>query len=383
MEKTLQHKMVYMFLKDRKKDSDVKQFSVNSKDGIIKIEFNDHEKAQQFYKDANFNEKILLRPFNIYFNLQLTEGEMKKYYLEGITEENQRKLFEIANEISICKIYTSYGSGTRAKLKSTGLLSFIRKDPIPEEQFKGLEGKLNQINIKISTYIHDKGTKVSLNLVDIISDDRFNEEEKTIEDSAEKEAKEIVEKYAKGVNPQHLSVIARKKEAVVKDFNKGTETKVNKVKTSALFEFDTAELTYEVYEKVRIGIKDDKQVKVRLFFHNEENNSYLSLITQGLQKPEGKTEKQFEEDLIEGFRTVNKNVIQVNIYPMNIPGLKDIYIGRTYLKNEEEGKNFLVDYPKFRSHLFQFYNKSGNISFNITIDSKTLRKIRNAEKKAR
>ena len=37
MEKTLQHKMVYMFLKDRKKEQDVKTWSVNSKDGIIKI----------------------------------------------------------------------------------------------------------------------------------------------------------------------------------------------------------------------------------------------------------------------------------------------------------------------------------------------------------
>jgi hypothetical protein len=138
MEKTLQHKMVYMFLKDRKKDADVKQFSVNSKDGIIKIEFSEHDKAKQFYREANFNDKILLRPFNIYFNLKLDEGEMKKYYLEGITEENQRNLFEIANDISICKIYTSYGSGTRAKLKPTGLLSFIRKDPIPEGQFKDL-----------------------------------------------------------------------------------------------------------------------------------------------------------------------------------------------------------------------------------------------------
>lgn len=39
MEKTLQHKMVYMFLKERKIESDVKTFAVNAKDGIIKIEF--------------------------------------------------------------------------------------------------------------------------------------------------------------------------------------------------------------------------------------------------------------------------------------------------------------------------------------------------------
>ncbi len=37
MEKTLQHKMVYMYLKDKKIESDVKHFSVNGKDGIIKM----------------------------------------------------------------------------------------------------------------------------------------------------------------------------------------------------------------------------------------------------------------------------------------------------------------------------------------------------------
>lgn len=37
MEKTLQHKMVYMYLKDKKIESNIKQFSVNGKDGIIKI----------------------------------------------------------------------------------------------------------------------------------------------------------------------------------------------------------------------------------------------------------------------------------------------------------------------------------------------------------
>lgn len=73
MEKTLQHKMVYMYLKDRKKEADVKVFSVNGKDGIIKMEFVDHEKARAFYDEANFVEKILIRPFNIYFNLTLSD----------------------------------------------------------------------------------------------------------------------------------------------------------------------------------------------------------------------------------------------------------------------------------------------------------------------
>lgn len=86
LEKTIQHKMVYMFLKDHKMEGEVKQFSVNSKVGTIKIEFNNHESAKDFYDKTNFIEKILIRPFNVYFNLSLTESEMKKYYLEGITE---------------------------------------------------------------------------------------------------------------------------------------------------------------------------------------------------------------------------------------------------------------------------------------------------------
>jgi hypothetical protein len=74
MEKTLQHKMVYMYLKDRKIDGEVKHYTVNTKDGIIKMEFFDHEKARKFYDDCNFKETILVRPFNIYFNLQLSDS---------------------------------------------------------------------------------------------------------------------------------------------------------------------------------------------------------------------------------------------------------------------------------------------------------------------
>jgi hypothetical protein len=86
LEKTIQHKMVYMFLKDHKKEGMVKQFSVNSKVGTIKIEFDTHESARAFYDETNFVEKILIRPFNVYFSLTLCDDEMKKYYLEGISE---------------------------------------------------------------------------------------------------------------------------------------------------------------------------------------------------------------------------------------------------------------------------------------------------------
>lgn len=59
---------------------------------------------------------------------------MKKYYVEGLDLENMRKMFEIARKIGIVKVYTSYTMQTSAaKLKPTGILSFIRKDDIPDK----------------------------------------------------------------------------------------------------------------------------------------------------------------------------------------------------------------------------------------------------------
>ena len=190
---------------------------------------------------------------------------------------------------------------------------------------------------------------------------------------AEKHAKSVIEKYADGVTYNHLSVISKKSEVVDK---KNSESKVFKVKTSALFEFDTAEASFKIYEKIRIGIKDEPCGKIRLFFHNEENNSYISLITQGLRKAEDQTEKQFEEELIQTLRTINPNVVQVNIYPVAYNGS---YIGRVYLKSEEEGKHFIAEYGEHREKLFKFYKERGStIIFNISIDIKTLKKIKMA-----
>lgn len=93
------------------------------------------------------------------------------------------------------------------------------------------------------------------------------------------------------------------------------------------------------------------------------------------------SEKQFEEDLIQGFREINKNVVQVNIYPVIY---NNTYIGRVYLRNEEEGRNFLVDYSSHRSKIYKFYKEKSSLPiFNINIDVKTLRKIKLAEKKAK
>lgn len=83
--------------------------------------------------------------------------------------------------------------------------------------------------------------------------------------------------------------------------------------------------------------------------------------------------------MIKSFRQINPNVLQVNIYPVIY---NNTFIGRVYLKNEEEGKNFLVDYSNYRSKIYQHY-KENVITFNISIDIKTLKKLKQAEKKAK
>jgi hypothetical protein len=100
--------MVYLYFVNRKIENDIEEYSVSSKNGIIKIEFKDAAKARNFYDSCNFKDKIMLRPFNIYFNLQINDSEMKKYFIEGFTLENQRDVFEIARKYGVVKLYTNY-----------------------------------------------------------------------------------------------------------------------------------------------------------------------------------------------------------------------------------------------------------------------------------
>ncbi len=123
-----------------------------------------------------------------------------------------------------------------------------------------------------------------MNLLNFIEDSQYNEDEGVLQEKAAEVANKILSQYITE-KPAHSSVLVRKKEIV--------EGSTPKVLSSALFEFDNVDTTIENYEKVRKGIINEKDVRVRLFFHKEEANSYLSLITQGLSKPEGQTEKQF------------------------------------------------------------------------------------------
>ncbi len=81
------------------------------------------------------------------------------------------------------------------------------------------------------------------------------------------------------------------------------------------------------------------------------------------------------------FRLVNKNVIQVNVFHVQY---NDSYIGRVYLRTEQDGKDFIIDYSTKRKDIYKNYKEQqGVITFNINVDTKTLRKIKQAERKAK
>jgi len=61
------------------------------------------------------------------------------------------------------------------------------------------------------------------------------------------------------------------------------------------------------------------------------------------------TEKQFENKLLHDFKKINPNVLQVNIFAV---AYNDTYIGRVYLKTEQDGKDFIVDYSSKRGEIF-------------------------------
>jgi hypothetical protein len=71
-------------------------------------------------------------------------------------------MFEITKKIGASKIYTSYTSHTSAsKLRPTGVISFIRKEPISDDVFTSLKQELSAIGVKLS-YKQEKGLRCAV-----------------------------------------------------------------------------------------------------------------------------------------------------------------------------------------------------------------------------
>lgn len=141
-----------------------------------------------------------------------------------------------------------------------------------------------------------------------------------------------------------------------------------------LGEYEQALKSFEI---IRIAFIQ-QTAKATLNFYNAEINSYISLFTSGLKKPtEAMKDKEFEDVLVKVFRGVNPNVVQVNVFSKG----NDTYVARVYLKSEEEGRKFIVDYGNFREVLVKHYKNKESIRFNINVDDKTMKKIKQYDKR--
>jgi hypothetical protein len=289
---------------------------------------------------------------------------MKKYFIEGLTEENQRAIFDAARKIGICKLYTNYqGATALRKLKPKGVLSFIRKDELTPEEFKQLQQDLQKEDVKISPYVSDKGLKCSINVSNFYTGDGKKEDYEIMKE-AEQEVRNLTKNFIK--DQYNVSINVKKRE--------------DKVTVTALLEFLEIEQAMNNFELLRENFLNKGETKAVLFFHNHENNSYFSLYTSGLEKTnEAQSDKQYENDLLQTFKKVNKDVLQVNVYPVKF---NNTFVGRIYLRSEEAGKNFIVDYVTRREELCKFFRDRNRITFNINVDTKTLKRIKQAERKA-
>ena len=113
------------------------------------------------------------------------------------------------------------------------MLSFIRKENISEAEFKSLSENLKALGIKINNYVHEKGLKCSINLINFFKAD-FALDETVIQEQAEVEARRLLQEMT--VAPEtSLAVVVKKKEA--------TERTPAKVAITAFIEYADVEHT--------------------------------------------------------------------------------------------------------------------------------------------
>ena len=176
-------------------------------------------------------------------------------------------------------------------------------------------------------------------------------------------------------NPEtisQVSPIVKRREIPLENDKKGQTKTVIKIK--AIVEFNTSQNALDNFENIRTAFIQEGEAQATLNFHNSEINSYISLFTSNLIKPDQKmSDKVFEDELIKCFRDVNKDFIQVNVFPV---ALNNTYVARVYLREESAGKDFIVNYPDKKDYLIKYYKDVNNIRFNINVNDETMKQIK-------
>lgn len=84
LEKGVNQKFVHRYLVDQKIDIHVESLFVNTEAGIAKLQFETHTQAMNFYENRSFNDVLMNRKINVYFNLSADRDDIKKYFIRGI-----------------------------------------------------------------------------------------------------------------------------------------------------------------------------------------------------------------------------------------------------------------------------------------------------------
>jgi hypothetical protein len=79
-------------------------------------------------------------------------------------------------------------------------------------------------------------------------------------------------------------------------------------------------------------------------------------------------------NLLEDFKKINKNVVQVLVFPVKF---NESYVAKVYLRSEQDGKDFIVDYPSKRKEIYKYF-LDNIFTFNINVDLKVLKRIKAA-----
>jgi hypothetical protein len=96
----------------------------------------------------------------------------------------------------------------------------------------------------------------------------------------------------------------------------------------AYFKFKDNETTFDEFERLRkLLLAKPDLVRCRLFYFQDEANTYRTLFVWNILNPKQLPEKQLEDELITAFRNINPNVVQVLLR-----GRNNVYTGKIYLR---------------------------------------------------
>lgn len=84
LEKGVNQKFINRYLVDQKIDIQVESLFVNTEAGIAKLLFETHAQAMNFYENRSFNDVLMNRKINVYFNISADRDDIKKYFIRGI-----------------------------------------------------------------------------------------------------------------------------------------------------------------------------------------------------------------------------------------------------------------------------------------------------------